>query len=158
VDGPIEAFWAITALVPLFVIFRTRTEVAGWTFPEALMVGGWFALLQGILEAAINPSLTAVVDHIRKGTLAFGLLNPADAPCLVSTARFQPWRAMTVLTGLAVFAYAFHLLGRPPTVAGLLASVVLLMSSTLLLYSLWILTVTAAFYVVRVDNLTYFFS
>jgi len=158
IDGPIEAFWAVTALVPLFVIFHTRTEVAGWTFPEALVVAGWFALLQGILEGAINPSLTAVVDHIRNGTLDFVLLKPADAQFLVSTARFQPWRAMNVFTGLAVFVYAFHLLGRPPSIPGLLASAVLLLSSTLLLYSLWILTVTAAFYVVRVDNLTYFFS
>ena len=31
-------------------------------------------------------------------------------------------------------------------------------TSALLLYSLWILTVSAAFYVVKVDNLTYFFS
>jgi ABC-2 type transport system permease protein len=49
-------------------------------------------------------------------------------------------------------------MGHPPPLSGLLASFVLLLSSTLLLYSLWILTVTAAFYVVRVDNLTYFFS
>src|SRR6185503_19736733 len=30
--------------------------------------------------------------------------------------------------------------------------------ATLLLYSLWILTVSAAFYVVKVDNLSYLFS
>ena len=34
----------------------------------------------------------------------------------------------------------------------------LLLTSTTLLYSLWILTICAAFYVVRVDNLTFFFS
>lgn len=158
VDGLIEAFWAVTALVPLFVVFQTRTEVAGWTFPEALVVAGWFTLLQGILEGAINPSLTAVVEQIRQGTLDFVLLKPADAQFLVSTARFQPWRGMNVLTGMVIFVYAFHLMGHPPPLSGLLASGVLLLSSTLLLYSLWILTVTAAFYVVRVDNLTYFFS
>lgn len=158
VDGLIEAFWAVTALVPLFVVFQTRTEVAGWTFPEALVVAGWFTLLQGILEGAINPSLTAVVEQIRQGTLDFVLLKPADAQFLVSTARFQPWRGMNVLTGMAIFVYAFHLMGHPPPLGGLLGSGVLLLSSTLLLYSLWILTVTAAFYVVRVDNLTYFFS
>lgn len=158
IDGPIEAFWAVTALVPLFVIFQNRTEVAGWTFGEALVVAGWFTLLQGILEGAINPSLTAVVEHIRKGTLDFVLLKPADAQFLVSTAKFQPWRAMNVVTGIAVFVYAFHRLGRSPSSLGLLSCVVLLATSTVLLYSLWILTVTAAFYVVRVDNLTYFFS
>jgi ABC-2 type transport system permease protein len=158
VDGFIEAFWIVTALIPLFVVFQVRTTLAGWSFGEALVVIGWFTLLQAILEGAINPSLTAVVDHIRKGTLDFVLLKPADAQFLVSTAKFQPWRSMNVLTAIGIFAYAFHLLGGAPTPSGLAAAFVLLCTATLLLYSLWILTVSAAFYVVRVDNLTYFFD
>jgi ABC-2 type transport system permease protein len=158
IDGLIEAFWAVTAVIPLFVVFKARPTVAGWTFGEALVVAGWFTFLQGILEGAINPSLTAVVDHIRKGTLDFVLLKPADAQFLVSTAKFQPWRSMNVLTAIAIFVYAFVTLGRAPAISGVLASLVLLCTSTLLLYSLWILTVSAAFYVVKVDNLTYLFS
>ena len=158
VDGLIEAFWVVTALIPLFAVFKLTRSLAGWSFGEALMVIGWFTLLQAILEGAINPSLTAVVDHIRKGTLDFVLLKPADAQFLVSTAKFQPWRSLNVFTAVAIFAYSFHLLGRPPTAAGLAAAFVLLCTATLLLYSLWILTVSAAFYVVKVDNLTYFFD
>ena len=158
VEGALEVFWAVTALIPLFVVFGTREEVAGWTFGEALLVTGWFLLLQGILEGAINPSLTSVVDHIRKGTLDFVLLKPADAQFLVSTAQFRPWRATNLLTAGVVFGYAFHLLDRAPSAAGLGAAMLLLGASTILLYSMWILTVSAAFYVVRVDNLTHLFS
>src|SRR5450631_2657297 len=53
-------------MVPLLLVYRERSVVAGWTFPEAVVLIGWFALLQGIMEGAINPSLTAVVEHIRK--------------------------------------------------------------------------------------------
>jgi ABC-2 type transport system permease protein len=157
-EGLLEVIWTITALLPLYVIFEVRESVAGWTFGEALLVAGWFTLLQGILEGAINPSLTSVVDHIRKGTLDFVLLKPADAQFLVSTAKFQPWRATNVLTAIAIFAYAFGLLGRGPSLVGLAISLVLLAISTALLYSMWILTVSAAFYVVRIDNLTHLFS
>lgn len=157
-DGLLEILWATTALVPLFVVFRSRETIAGWSFGEALLVTGWFILLQGILEGAINPSLTSVVEHIRKGTLDFVLLKPADAQFLVSTSKFQPWRATNVLTAIVVFVYAFRLLGRAPSPAGLLAAAFLLLTSTLLLYSMWILTVSAAFYVVKVDNLSYLFS
>ncbi len=159
VDGFISLFWMITALVPLFVVYQNaQRDIEGWSFGEALLVIGWFTLLQGILEGAINPSLTGVVEHIRKGTLDFVLLKPADAQFLVSTERFLPWRAFNVLAALAIFGYAFHLIGRAPSVLGVLISLVLLGTSTLLLYSLWILTVCAAFYVVKVDNLTYFFT
>jgi ABC-2 type transport system permease protein len=157
-EGFLEVLWSATALVPLFVVFDTRPVVAGWSFPEALLVVGWFTLLQGILEGAINPSLTSVIDHIRKGTLDFVLLKPADAQFLVSTARFQPWRATNVLTALVIFGYAFHALGRGPSLGGLALALGLLAVSTVLLYSMWILTVSAAFYVVRVDNLTFLFS
>lgn len=158
IDGPISAFWAITAFTPLFVVFSDRQTVAGWDFPGALLVTGWFILLEGILEGAINPALTSVVDHIRKGTLDFVLLKPADAQFLVSTSRFSPWKGTNVLLALGLFGYAFHLAGRLPSVPSVLAALLLLASSTLFLYSLWILTVSAAFYVVRIDNLTYFFT
>lgn len=158
VDGPISLLWAATALSPLFVVYRDRTSVAGWQFGEALLVTGWFLLLTGVLEGAINPSLTSVVDHIRKGTLDFVLLKPADAQFLVSTARFEPWRANHILTATVVFVWAFWSMGRAPSPWGLAAALLLLVSSTVLLYSLWILTVSAAFYVVKVDNLTYLFN
>ncbi len=156
-DGFISLFWMATALLPLFVVFQGRQSVAGWSFGEALLVTGWFILLQGVLQGAINPGLQMVVEHIRKGTLDFVLLKPADAQFLVSTSKFQIWRVSNLITALAVFAYAFRQLGRWPTLGGVLTALVLGVS-TLLLYSLWILTVSAAFYVVKVDNLTYLFD
>ena len=158
IDGAVSFFWTTTALVPLFVVFHDRPEVAGWSFAEALVVVGWFTLLEAILEGAISPSLTAVVEHIRKGTLDFVLLKPADAQFLVSTARFEPWRSTNLLTALAIWGVAFVRMGKWPSLLGLCAAVVLLASATLLLYSLWILTVSAAFYVVKVDNLTNLFN
>ena len=158
-EGLISLFWMASALVPLFVVFQnTQRHIEGWSFGESLLVIGWFTLLQGILEGAINPSLQGVVEHIRKGTLDFVLLKPADARFLVSTENFLPWRAINLVAALIIFGYGFHLIGRAPSLSGLAISLVLLGASVLLLYSLWILTVCAAFYVVKVDNLTYLFS
>lgn len=160
VDGVISIFWAVAAVVPLFVVYgdAARPGIPGWSFAEALVVTGWFILLQGLLDGAINPGLQAVVDHIRKGTLDFVLLKPADAQFLVSTARFQVWRVFSLLNAALVLGYAFHQLGRLPSAAGVAMALALLVVATWLLYSLWILTVSAAFFVVKVDNLTYLFS
>lgn len=158
IDGIISVFWALTAVIPLFVVFQDRTRVAGWTFGESVIVVGWFTLLEGILEGGINPSLANVVEHIRQGTLDFILLKPADAQFLVSTARFELWRVTNAFTALAMFGYGLSKVGHMPTVGGILSAGVLLCASTLVLYSLWIITVSAAFYVVRVDNLTFLFN
>ncbi|HYV49837.1 MAG TPA: ABC-2 family transporter protein [Myxococcaceae bacterium] len=158
VDGAISLFYAVTAVAPLLVVFSGRDRIAGWTAPEALLVSGWFILLDAIIDGAISPSLTSVTDHIRQGTLDFVLLKPADAQFLVSTARFQPWKLSNGVAALAVFVYSFQKMGRTPHLVGAFTSVALLGVSTVLLYSLWILTVSAAFYVVKVDNLSYLFT
>ena len=157
VRGALAMFWTGWSLVPLLVVYGTRDAVAGWSFDEALVVMGWFTLVKGVLEGGVNPSLTQVVEHIRKGTLDFVLLKPADAQFLVSTARFEPWRIVDVVGGLVIFAVAFHRMGRVPSLGALGASVVLLACATVLLYSLWIVVVSAAFFVVKVDNLSFLF-
>ncbi len=157
-DGVVEVLWMATAIVPLFVVYQARASVAGWTFGEALLVMGWFTFLQAVLEGAINPSLASVVEHIRKGTLDFVLVKPADAQFLVSTARFMPWRSVNVVTAVGLFAWGFHLIGRGPSATAVATAALAAVLAVVVLYSLWILTVSAAFYVVRIDNLSFLFS
>jgi ABC-2 type transport system permease protein len=157
-DGLVEVFWMATAIVPLYVVFAIRSTVAGWSFGEALMVMGWFTFLEGVIEGAINPSLVSVVEHVRKGTLDFVLIKPVDAQFLVSTARFQPWRAVNVITAVAIFGWAFRRLGRGPSAGALSTAAIAMAVAIVVLYSLWIVTVSAAFYVVRIDNLTNLFG
>jgi ABC-2 type transport system permease protein len=158
VRGFIALLWMAVALIPILIVFGARREVAGWTYPEALVVVAWFTLLKAILEGAVSPSLTAVVDHVRAGTLDFVLLKPADAQFLVSTAKFEPWRIIDVLGSFAIFTWAFRLLGRWPHLGDVLRSLIFLALAVLILYSIWILVVSAAFWVVKVDNLSYLFG
>ena len=158
VDGLVSTLWTGLGLVPLYVALHGRPPVAGWDFPRALVVVGWFTLLKGVLDGAINPSLVAVVDQIRQGTLDFVLLKPADAQFLVSTARFEPWKVIDVAAALGILGWAFHLLGEGPSPAGLVLSLALFACSLLVLYSLWILVISAAFWVVRLDNLAFAFG
>ena len=157
-DGFVSAFWLFFNALPLWVAFGARTEIAGWTFSESLVVLGLFTFLKGLMDGAINPSLTAVVEQVRRGTLDFTLLKPADAQFLVSTSRFQPWKAMDVVAGLALVAYALWRLHRWPDPLAWLAVLALMAAALTVLYSLWILTVCATFFVVRLDNLAYLFA
>jgi len=156
--GVMSLVWMGVALVPLVSVFHQRAAVRGWTFPEALVVVGCFSLMKGVLEGAISPSLTSVVEHVRKGTLDFLLLKPVDAQFLVSTAKLEPWRVMDVLGALVIFGIAFRRLGHPPPVRAVLLAAALLLVAILVLYALWILVVSASFWVVKVDNLSYLFG
>jgi ABC-2 type transport system permease protein len=157
-SGVVSLVWSVISIVPLYVAFHGRPAVGGWTYESSLVVFAWFTLLKGVLEGAVNPSLVQVVEHIRSGTLDFVLLKPADAQFLVSTARFEPWKLVDVAVALGLFGYAFSLIGRPPTPGAVALALVMLAAAVLVLYSIWILVVAAAFWVVRVDNLVYLFD
>jgi ABC-2 type transport system permease protein len=158
VRGLIAILWMAVTLVPLLVVFGVRKTVAGWSFPESLVVVAWFTLLRAVLEGAVSPSLTAVVEHVRHGTLDFVLLKPADAQFLVSTAKIEPWHLVDVFGALAIFIYAFGKIGRWPSLLNLGTGLAFLGLAILILYSIWILVVSASFWVIKVDNLSYLFG
>ncbi|HZS37052.1 MAG TPA: ABC-2 family transporter protein [Polyangia bacterium] len=158
VGGTMSLFWLTWNLLPMVILWRSRPAIAGWTFPEALLVAAWFTLLRGLLEGAVQPSLIAVVEHIRKGTLDFVLLKPADAQFLISTSKFEPWRALDALGACGMMWYALHALGRSPRPMHFAMALALTVASAALLYALAILVVSAAFWVVRLDNLIYLFN
>lgn len=157
VEGVLALFWLGITLVPLLVVYQRRNSVAGWSYPEALVVVGVFSILKSILDGGITPSLNHVIDGIRKGTMDFILLKPADAQFLVSTARFEPWRVIDLLGSVGIVLYAFQRLHRLPSAADVASGVVLFGVALMLLYSLWILVVSLSFRVVKVDNLSYLF-
>jgi ABC-2 type transport system permease protein len=158
VEGSLALFWQAVTLLPLWVVFHNRTAVAGWTFPEALLVIGWFTALKAFLEGAISPSLMQVIEHVRKGTLDFVLLKPVDAQLMVSFARVEPWRAIDLIGASIIFGYAFRQLHRTPGLAQLAAAAAMLAAALLVLYSIAICVVAVAFVAVRVDNLMFLFQ
>jgi ABC-2 type transport system permease protein len=158
VQGALSLVWTGLGIVPLYVALHGRAPVAGWTYEQALVVVGWFTLLKGVLDGAVNPSLVLVVEHIRKGTLDFVLMKPADAQFLVSTAKFEPWRVIDLFAGLGILTWAFRLLGSAPALAQVVVSALLFAAAIAVLYSIWIVVVAAAFWVVRLDNLSYLLS
>src|SRR5881398_3561622 len=135
VEGALAVLWMAVALIPLMVVFGNRGSVAGWTYPEMLVVLGWFVALKGVLEGTLSPSLMAVVEHVRKGTLDFVLLKPADAQLLVSLSKLEPWRMIDFGAATVIFAIAFQRIGRLPGVLDVLLAALLLCAAVLVLYS-----------------------
>lgn len=145
-------------LLPLLFVFETQGEggtIAGWSWNEALLVTGFFVTLQGLLEAIIEPNLRGLVDDIRKGTLDFVLLKPVDAQVLVSFRRLVPAKLVHALGGVLLVVYCAARLEVPPTPVAALLATILALSGLAILYAVWVMVVSTAFWFVRVDNLSY---
>jgi ABC-2 type transport system permease protein len=147
--------WVGWTLIPLAVVYQDRPEVAGWTGGEALLVLGFFLVLEGLLGAFIEPCLREVVEQVRTGTLDFVLLKPVDAQLQVSVQRIAPTRLPQALGGLLVVLGAAAALPTPPGPAEWAAAALLLGAGLVALHGVFTLVISASFWFVRVDNLSY---
>lgn len=150
-------FWSATALVPLYVLFSVRDGVAGWSAHEMLVVVGFFTLLKGVLSSVIQPSLSQAVEHIRKGTLDFLLIKPADAQFMLSTSKLDLAHLADVVAGVGIIAWALARVPGHVTLGSCVLAFTLLVCGLSILYALWILVVSLAFRVVKIDNMNYLF-
>lgn len=167
-QGLLQLGWAALSVLPLLIAYHargaagdlpmTQASIGDWGFYPAMLVFGFFLLLKAVLDWSINPSLSAVVEHIRTGTLDFVLLKPADAQFLVSTTRFEPWHVIDAAAALGLLAFAAAKAGPLPGPLPVLAAALLFGCALVLLYSIWVLVICAAFYVVKVDNLSFLFT
>ncbi len=154
----LACFWTLSAIVPLLVLYSDRSSVAGWTWGEALVVVGWFNVLKGVQSIVIQPSMNLAAEQIRKGTLDFVLMKPADAQILVSSQRFDFRQLSDVIVGLVILVYALVTLGVVPTPLAVAETAVTLVCATVILYSIWVMVMSLAFVFVKVDNLTFLFQ
>jgi ABC-2 type transport system permease protein len=155
IEGVTALAWMALTLLPYYVLFGERPEVAGWDAPSGLIVIAYFLGVRAILEGVVSPSFVDLVERIRSGAFDYVLLKPVDAQAVVSASRFEPWKIFDLLGALALIIYAFGERGQAPAPGDIALGVVLFGAGVVAMYALWMLCAAASFWVVRLDNLTY---
>lgn len=154
-EGVMALVWIGLTLLPWAVLFEGRQTVAGWDRPSSLIVIAYFTAVRAVLEGLVSPSILDLVERIRSGAFDYVLLKPVDAQALISTSRCEPWKVFDLLFAIGMIAYAFVELGGAPPLADAALGALLFLAGLLAMYSLWIICAAAAFWVVRLDNLTF---
>jgi ABC-2 type transport system permease protein len=157
-EGVMSLAWTALMLLPLIVVYRGRTTVAGWDASSAQIVMAYFIAVHAVIEGMISPSLVDLVERIRNGAFDYVLLKPVDAQVMISASRYEPWKVFDLAAAIALVIYAFTRLGTSPTPAHLALGVVLFGTGVIATYALWILCAAASFWVVRLDNLMFLLS
>lgn len=154
VDAAAGLGGALAVCLPVVFVYAHAPVVAGWTRPQALLVTAFFLIMQGFVGVVVEPNFGALVDNIRKGTLDFVLLKPADAQLVSSLQRVAPARGWDILAGMVVGAWALRDLPTPG-VAQVVTALAMLLAGLVAIYGLYLLVVCASFWFVRIDNLRY---
>ncbi|MFV1989745.1 MAG: ABC transporter permease [Acidimicrobiales bacterium] len=148
----------VTGIVMLAVIFGQTDALGGWTQPQLLVVLGVFTIVGGIIGFAIEPNMGRIMSDVHLGTFDYVLLKPVDSQLLVSVREFRLWRLTDVFVGSAVLGWALSLEGTGGGLFGLVGFLVALFVGSLMIYCVWLLLTTGAFWIVRIDMLQELFT
>lgn len=142
-----------TGLAVLGLVFGQTTNLGGWSQSELLAVMGVHILMGGLIRTAIQPNMERLMTDVRQGTLDFILTKPEDAQVMVSVREVRIWQAVDILVGAIVLAVA---IAQLQTGVGLGAGLIFagtLVLGAVMIYCFWLLVTTAAFWVVRMDEI-----
>lgn len=143
----------VGAVFTLNVFFQHQSTLGGYTQPEALVVLGYFVLLDGFANTVMRQNLSRIVSHVREGTLDFVLLKPIDSQFWLSTRNCSPWGMPNIVLGMGLIGYAGWRLGFG--VLDYLVGAAALSAGLLMLYSLWFSLGALSIWFVKVQNITH---
>ncbi len=145
------------ALFGLLVLTGDQQSVGGWSFHEATVVVGLVTLVQGFIGGVLYPNLNKIAEAVRTGTMDFTLLKPIDTQFLVSSRNVNMFPLLNIAIGIAVIGWAIP---RIPgaSALGVVLGAVLVAAALTIVYSVWFLLTTTAFWFVKVENITELFN
>jgi ABC-2 type transport system permease protein len=142
-----------TALAGIAVVFGQTDELGGWSREEIVAVLGVFWLVGGLVGFVTRPSMEALMEGVRLGTLDFTLVKPADAQVLVSVNRVEVWRLVDVALGAVTVVVAVVGLGERVGWERAGAFAVMLLGGIAIIYSFLLILATLAFWLVKLENI-----
>ncbi len=144
-------------MVVLLVMFGQVESLGGWSFMEAVTLFGVFMVFEALIDLFLYPNLGKLPELIRKGGMDFLLLKPVAGPFLVSFRHANLWQVPDLFIGAALLLYGMGELGTL-TAANLLLAAALIGSGAVILYSIWFMLCTTAFWWVKTDNIPELFN
>lgn len=153
-----SAIAVTTGLIGLSLVFGQVNNLAGWSQAELLAVMGVHLMMGGIVRSAIQPNMERLMEDVLNGTLDFALTKPADAQALVSVREFRFWQLTDVLVGLVVIGIAVTQLQTGMALLQVLAFIIALILGAVMLYCVWLMVTSIAFWVIRVSEIVNLFE
>jgi ABC-2 type transport system permease protein len=143
--------------IVLDVMFTHAESFGGWSFLEALALFGIYLVFEEFIYGVLTLNLSRLPQFIQNGDLDFILLKPVNSQFQVSLRRLPLMSLPTALFGIGVMIYATLGLGTL-TPANILLTLLLFLNGVVIIYSMWVLLLTTAFWFVKVENVTGIFN
>ena len=148
----LNLMWLGWELLTLNIIFSNTETLGGWGFGELIALLGVFRLVNTMMIALIWPNTEKFNQSIRDGSMDYTILQPVSSMFLVTFSRINVWRIWDILLATVLIVVGVNMAGDVATPFSIASFVLLTISGTTVIYSLWIVLIALTFYFTKFDN------
>jgi ABC-2 type transport system permease protein len=152
INALLSLMWLGWELLSLQIIFSNTATLAGWGPGELIALLGVWRLVNTLMIALIWPNTEKFNASVRDGSLDYTLLQPASSQFLVSFSRIVVWRVWDIALAVTLIGAGIRMSGAGALAGNVAGFLLLTISGTLIIYSLWIVLISLTFWFVKFDN------
>lgn len=148
----LNIMWLGWELLSLNIIFSNTTTLGGWGLGELIALLGVFRLVNTLMIALIWPNTEKFNQSIRDGSMDYTILQPVNSMFLVTFSRITVWRIWDLVLAVILIVVGINMAGDITTPLNILTFILLAITGTLIIYSLWIVLIAMTFWFTKFDN------
>ena len=162
----LNLMWLGWELLSLNIIFSNTTTLGGWGLGELIALLGVFRLVNTMMIALIWPNTEKFNQSIRDGSMDYTILQPVNSMFLVTFSRITVWRIWDLVLAITLIVVGINMTGDSTPLVPLtlnetsgattslqiLTFILLAISGTIIIYSLWIVLISLTFWFTKFDN------
>ena len=148
----LNIMWLGWELLSLNIIFSNTTTLGGWGLGELIALLGVFRLVNTLMIALIWPNTEKFNQSIRDGSMDYTILQPVNSMFLVTFSRITVWRIWDLVLAIVLIVVGINMAGDITTPLNTLTFILLAITGTLIIYSLWIVLIALTFWFTKFDN------
>lgn len=149
----VSVMWTGFNLLFVNLMANVTGSIAGWSPTELRLLVGIYTMIDAFTWSFFYHNMTTYTRHIFDGTLGQILIKPIDSQFMIMTQNNSYTNVFRFLIGLVLTVYSLIELGWKFNILQLLLAIVVILASMLVVYCLWFMMSTLAFYVERLENI-----
>lgn len=148
----LNLMWLGWELLSLSIIFSNTETLGGWGIGELIALLGVFRLVNTLMIALIWPNTEKFNQSIRDGSMDYTILQPVNSMFLVTFSRITVWRIWDLVLAVILIVVGINMSGDVTSPLQILTFVLLAITGTIVIYSLWIVLIALTFWFTKFDN------
>lgn len=148
----LNIMWLGWELLGLSIIFSNTETLGGWGIGELIALLGVFRLVNTLMMFLVWPNTEKFNLSIRDGSMDYTILQPVSSMFLVTFSRMNVWRIWDFILATILIVVGVNIAGDVATPSSIFNFILLTISGTVVIYSLWIVLIAFTFYFTKFDN------